>query len=145
MMVMITTMTLRTTTITTAMMIMVMMLIMMPMQNPDVVDPKESLKYAPNRCLPSPWYKGRGGGGNGTPPQRFWYVAVFRKDFAFSGKPSQQDEVILWVVRLLEACDNTNNSRHLGRHLRFYQELKIRLKPREIVIFCALHMKKHFA
>ena len=38
-----------------------------------------------------PWYKGRGGGGwvDGTPPQRFRYVAVavFRNDFAFSGKP----------------------------------------------------------
>ena len=42
---------------------------------------------------------------------------------------------ILWVVALLEACDVTNN----GRHLEFYQELEIRLKPREIVIFCALH------
>ena len=109
------------------------------MQNPDVVDPKESLKYASNRRLPPPWYKG--GGGYGTPPQSFWYVAVFRNDFAFSGKPSQQDEVILWVVRLLEACDNTNNGRHLG----FYQELEIRLRPREIVIFCALHINKHFA
>ena len=69
MMVMITTMTLRTTTITTAMMIMVMMLIMMPMQNPGVVDPKESLKYASNRCLPPPWYKGRGGGGGWMEPR----------------------------------------------------------------------------
>ena len=42
---------------------------------------------------------------------------------------------ILWVVTLLEACDVTNNGRDLG----FYQELEIRLKPREIVIFCALH------
>ena len=40
---------------------------------------------------------------------------------------------ILWVVALLEACDVTNNGRHIGRHLRFYQELEIRLKPREIV------------
>ena len=39
------------------------------------------------------------------------------------------------MVALLEACDVTNN----GRHLEFYQELEIRLKPREIVIFCALH------
>ena len=31
-----------------------------------------------------------------------------------------------WVVALLEACDVTNNGRHLGRHL----ELEIRLKPR---------------
>ena len=44
---------------------------------------------------------------------------------------------ILWVVALMETCDVTNNGRHLG----FYQELEIRLKPREIVIFCALHEK----
>ena len=37
---------------------------------------------------------------------------------------------ILRVVALLEACDITNNGRHLGRHLGFYQELEIRLKPR---------------
>ena len=46
---------------------------------------------------------------------------------------------ILWVVALLEACDVTNNGRHLSRHLRFYQELEIRLKLREVVIFCVLH------
>ena len=45
----------------------------------------------------------------------------------------------LWVVALLEAYDVTNNSRHLGRHLGFHQELEIRLKPQETVIFCALH------
>ena len=40
---------------------------------------------------------------------------------------SQQDEVyILCVVVLLEACDVTNNGRHLG----CYQELEIRLKSR---------------
>ena len=38
-----------------------------------------------------------------------------------------------------EACDVTNNGRHLG----FYQELGIRLKPREMVTFCALHEKYH--
>ena len=27
------------------------------------------------------------------------------------------------------------------RHLGFYQELEIRLKPREMVIFCTLHEK----
>ena len=48
---------------------------------------------------------------------------------------------ILWVVALREACDVTNNGRHLGPHLGFYQELEIRLKPREMVIFCALHEK----
>ena len=48
---------------------------------------------------------------------------------------------ILGLVALLEACDVTNNGRHLGRHLGFYQELEIRLKPREMVIFYALHEK----
>ena len=46
---------------------------------------------------------------------------------------------VLGVVALLKACDVTNNGRHLGRHLGFYQELKNRLKPQEMVIFCALH------
>ena len=48
---------------------------------------------------------------------------------------------ILWVVALLEACDVTNSGRHLDRRLGFYQELEIRLKLQEMVIFCALHEK----
>ena len=38
------------------------------------------------------------------------------------------------MVALLEACDVTNNGRYLGRHLRFYQELEISLKQREMAI-----------
>ena len=38
-------------------------------------------------------------------------------------------------------CDVINNGRHLGRNLGLCQELKIRLKPREIVISCALREK----
>jgi len=38
---------------------------------------------------------------------------------------------ILWVVALLEACDVTNNNRHLGRLLGFYQELKIGLNRKK--------------
>ena len=48
---------------------------------------------------------------------------------------------ILWVVALLEACDVTNNGSHLGHHLGFYQEVEIRTKLREIVMFCDLHEK----
>ena len=48
---------------------------------------------------------------------------------------------ILWVATLLEACHVTNSVRHLGRHLGFYQQLEIRLKPQEMLIFCALHEK----
>ena len=39
------------------------------------------------------------------------------------------------VVALLEACDVTNNGRHLAHHLGFYQELEIRLRPREMLFF----------
>ena len=43
---------------------------------------------------------------------------------------------------LPKPSDATNNGHHLGRHLGFYQELEIRLKPREMIIFCALHENK---
>ena len=46
------------------------------------------------------------------------------------------------MVALLKAYDVTNNDRDLGRHLGFYQELEIRLKPQEIVIF-VLYMKNN--
>ena len=42
------------------------------------------------------------------------------------------------VLALLEACDVINNGRHFG----IYQELEIRLKPREMVIF-VLYMKNN--
>ena len=38
-----------------------------------------------------PWYK-LGGGVDWTPPKSFWCVAVFRNNFAFSGKP-----LIFWT------------------------------------------------
>ena len=44
---------------------------------------------------------------------------------------------ILWVLAQLEACDVTNDGCHLG----FYQELEIRLKPREMVFVCASNEK----
>ena len=47
----------------------------------------------------------------------------------------------LWVVALLETCDVTNNNRHLGCHLGYYQEVEIKLKAQQMVIFCALHEK----
>ena len=48
---------------------------------------------------------------------------------------SKKMRYILWLVAL-EACDVTNDGRHLGRHLRFYQELEIRLNPRGMELFC---------
>ena len=46
------------------------------------------------------------------------------------------------MVALLGACDVTNNGRNLSRHLEFYQELEIRLKPGEMVVF-VLDMKNN--
>ena len=41
-----------------------------------------------HKVVTPPWYKGVGRGWvDGIPPLSFWYVAVFRKHFAFSGKP----------------------------------------------------------
>ena len=87
------------------------------------------------KFIPPPWYKGgregEGGGWlvDGTPPRSFWYVAVFWNDFTFDLLNKMR--YILEVVALLKVCDVINNGRHLG----FYQELEIRLKPQERVIF----------
>ena len=70
-------------------------------------------------------------------PLSFLYVAVFQNDFTFSGELLiflNKMRHILWAVALLGACDDTNTGCHLG----FYQELEIRLKPREMVIFLCL-------
>ena len=50
---------------------------------------------------------------------------------------------VLCMVALLEVCDVTSKGRHLGGDLGFYQELKVRLKPREMVIFLVLDMKNN--
>ena len=100
-----------------------------------------------SKFIPPPWYKGdRGGGVDGTPPWSFWYVTILRNDFDLSGKP------LIFLTRwgifygwwsCWKACDVTNNGRHLGRHLGFYQELEIKLKPLEMVIFFVLHIKSN--
>ena len=86
-------------------------------------------------------YKVGGVGVDGPPPPlEFLMYCNISKRFCLQWKafdPLYKMRYILWVVALLEACDVTNNGRHLG----FYQELEIRLKPREMVIFCALHEK----
>ena len=77
---------------------------------------------------------------DGTLPLSFRYVEVFRNDFTWKAFDLlNKMRYILWVVALLEVCDATNSGRHLG----FYQGLEIRLKPREMVIFCALYKKKN--
>ena len=48
---------------------------------------------------------------------------------------------ILWVVALLEVCDVTKHGRHLGRHFCFYQELEIRRKQGELIVFLRLTCK----
>ena len=80
------------------------------------------------------------GGGGWNPPLEFLIRCSISKQwkaFALVNKI----RYILWVVALLEACDVTNNSRHFSRHLGFYKELAIRLKPREMVIILCLTSK----
>ena len=59
--------------------------------------------------------RGEGGWVDRTSLRSLWYVAVFRNDFTFSGKPLVLNKMrcILWVVALLEAFNVTNNGRHL--------------------------------
>ena len=90
------------------------------------------------KFLPPPWHKGGGGGWMESLSWVFDMLQYFETILPLveSLWSSQQDcRYISWVVALLEACDVTNNGLHLGCHLGFYQELEIRLKPREIVIF----------
>ena len=86
------------------------------------------------KFIPPPWYKGgRGPGVDGTQPRIFDMLQYFEtilpsvKAFHFLNKM----RYILWAMAMLEAYNVTNNGRHLG----FYQELEIRLKPRETLRF----------
>ena len=79
----------------------------------------------------------RGVGVDGTLPLSFFFSKRFWlqwKAFDLLNKL----RLILSVVTLLEACDVTKHGRHFERHLGFYQELEIRYKPREMIIFLCL-------
>ena len=84
------------------------------------------------------------GGGGWNPSPEFLLYCSSLKRFHLRWKAFDllnKMRYILGAVALLEACDVTNHSRYLGRHLGFYQELEIRLKPQEMAILCALHEK----
>ena len=101
-----------------------------------------SLVGCTRKFIPPRWYKG--GGGVWNPSQEILKCCSILKRFYLLWKAFDllnKMRYILGVVALLEACDVINNGRHLGRHLGFYQEVEMRLKPREMVIFCALHEK----
>ena len=97
---------------------------------------KEALTLGRTRKVIPPHRGSKGGGWNPSP--EFLICCSIPKRFSLKWKAFDllnKIRYILWVVALLKACDVTNNGRHLG----FYQELEIGLKPREMVIFCALH------
>ena len=85
---------------------------------------------------------GEGGGWNPS-PEVLIYCSILKRFHLYWKAFDLLNKMryILLVVALVEACDVTNSGRHLARHLGFYQELEIRLKPREIVTFCSLHEK----
>ena len=90
------------------------------------------------KFIPPPWYKG-GGGLWMEPVLEFLICWSIPKRFYLQWKAFDllyKIRYILWVVALLGACDVTNNGRHLGRHLGFYQGSESRLTQREIVNFC---------
>ena len=70
-----------------------------------------------NKFMPPPWYKGGVGGGG----------------------PGWGMESLPAVFNMLQYFETILPFRYLGRHLKFYQELEIRLKPGEMVFFCALN------
>ena len=88
-----------------------------------------------------------------SPPLEFLICCNISKRFYLQWKAFDllyKMRYILWEMALLGACDIPNKSRHLACHLGFYQELEIRLKPREMVIFFFLldmknNINKHFA
>ena len=86
------------------------------------------------KFMPQPWKKRGGGWGvDGTPPLNLLICCSLSTRFCLQWKNFDRLNKmrhVLWVVALLEACDVTNNGRHLGCHLVFYQELEIRLKLR---------------
>ena len=95
-------------------------------------------------------WAGGGGGGWGrvglNPYPEFLICCSILKPFYLWWKASDllnSMRYILGVVGLLEACDVTNNGRHLGRQLGFYQELGIRSKPRQMWFFFVLYMKNN--
>ena len=79
-------------------------------------------------------------------PQEFLLCCSISKRFYLHWKAFDllyKMRYILWLVVLLGACDVTNNGRNLSRHLGSYQELEIRLKPGEMVVFFVLDMKNN--
>ena len=100
--------------------------------------------YLAKNEAPEEEAEGGGGGGGWNPSLKFLACCSISKRFYLYWKAFDllnKMRYILWVVALLGACDVTNNSRHLDRNLGLCQELKIRVKPRKIVIFCALREK----
>ena len=88
--------------------------------------------------------RGGGGGVNWTSNRRFWYVAVFWNDFTVSEKPL----IFFTRWRIFYgwwSCWRPVTSpilvAILAAILEFTTKLEIRLKPQEMVIFCALHEK----
>ena len=82
-------------------------------------------------------HRGKRKGDEWNPSPEFLICCSISKLFYFQWKAFDllnKMRYILWVVAMLEACDITNNGRHLG----FYQDLEIRLKLREMAIFLCL-------
>ena len=89
------------------------------------------------KFIPPSWYKGVGRGlVHGTLEFLICYSILKRFCLQWNAFDLlNKMRYTLWVVALLEACDDTNNGHHLGRYLGFYNELEIKVKPQEMETF----------
>ena len=93
--------------------------------------------------IPPPWYKE--GWMDPPPPPRVFDILQYYETILPSVKslsfPALKNVVYFMGGGAVGVFDVFNNVHHLGCHLRFCQELEIRLKPQEMEIF--FYMKEY--
>ena len=89
------------------------------------------------KFIPPPWYKGGGGGVDGTPPRSFWHAAVFRNDFTFSGNP------LIFLTRWGIFHGWWRCWRSVTSPTMIAIRIRNQVKTARNCNFCALHEKQH--
>ena len=103
------------------------------------------------KFISPPWYKGRGGGNKWNPSPEFLMCYSISKRFYLQWKALDlfnKMVYILWLVELLEACDVTNNGRHLSPSWilpRIRNQVKTASKGNFLALHEKQHINKHFA
>ena len=113
-----------------------------------IVNPRTYLKF-----ITPLWYKGEGGGVDGTPSQSFLMLQYFEticlRSFAIFDLSSIFEPLIFstrWGIFYFGGLWCHKNGSHLGCYLGFYQVLEIRLKHHfinKLCFYCWKKLKKH--